>query len=254
MTPIYLPTFIAAFVVVIAGYLADNQNLVISEARERALVADELNPIRSRLESSINGNIQLVRGLIGTIATEPGMQQQRFGELARGIFTERSQLRNIAVAPNLVVSMVYPSAGNEKVIGLDYRKNERQRAAVMRVKETGKMVLAGPVDLVQGGKGLIARFPVSTEFGGGSNRFWGVVSAVIDIDRLYGDSGLVSSTLGIDIAIAGRDGLGREGAVFFGDPAIFRQAPVEMSVSLPGGSWRIAAIPKGGWPATPANA
>lgn len=27
-----------------------------------------------------------------------------------------------------------------------------------------------------------------------------------------------------------------------------------MSVSLPGGSWRMAAIPKGGWPATPRNA
>lgn len=249
-----MPAFIATVVVVIAGFLADNQNLVISEARERALVADELNPIRSKIESSINGNIQLVRGLIGTIATEPDMRQERFGELARSIFTEHSLLRHIAAAPDLVVSMVYPTAGNEGVIGLDHRKNEKQRAAVMRVRETGKMVLAGPVDLVQGGKGLIGRFPVWTDFGGGSNRFWGVVSAVIDVDRLYRDSGLVSSTRGIDIAIAGRDGLGREGAVFFGDPAIFSQSPVEMSVSLPGGSWSIAAVPKGGWPATPDNA
>ncbi|WEX89103.1 EAL domain-containing protein [Sinorhizobium garamanticum] len=254
LTPNYLPAIIAIFVVIVAGILADNQNQVVSEARTRSEVADELNPIRSSLESSINGSIQLVRGLIGTISTEPDMRQQRFGELARSIFSERSQLRNIAAAPSLVVSMVYPLAGNEKAIGLDYRTNDKQRGAVMRVVASGKMVLAGPVDLVQGGKGLIARFPVSTEFGGGSNRFWGLVSAVIDVDRLYRDSGLVSPTLGIEIAIAGRDGLGSEGAVFFGDPAIFNQNPVEMSVSLPEGSWRIAAIPKGGWPATPDNA
>ncbi|MEY9791381.1 sensor domain CHASE-containing protein [Sinorhizobium fredii] len=253
LTPNYVPALIATFVVLIAGVLADNQNRVVFEARLRSEVADELNPIRSRLESSVNGNIQLVRGLIGTIATEPDMRQQRFSELAQSIFSERSQLRNLAAAPNLVVSMVYPVAGNEKAIGLDYRTNDKQREAVMRVVASGKMVLAGPVDLVQGGRGLIGRFPVTAN-AGGSKRFWGLMSAVIDIDQLYRDSGLVSSRLGIDIALAGRDGQGRDGAIFFGDPAIFGKAPVEMDVTLPGGSWQMAAIPKGGWPATPDNA
>lgn len=217
LTPNYLPAMIAAFVVVVAGIFADHQNRIISEARMRSLVANELGPIRSRLESSINGNIQLVRGLIGTIATEPDMQQQRFAELARSIFAERSQLRNIAAAPDLVVSMVYPVEGNEKVIGLDYRENENQRATAMRVMQAGKLLLAGPVDLVQGGRGLIARFPVTTD-AGGQKRFWGLVSAVIDIDQLYRDSGLVAPGRSIEIAIAGQDGLGRHGSVFSGTP------------------------------------
>ncbi|WP_085032376.1 bifunctional diguanylate cyclase/phosphodiesterase [Ensifer aridi] len=242
---------IATFVVLIAGILADNQNRIISEARMRSIVADELNPIRSKLETYINGNVQLVRGLIGTVATEPDMQQPRFSDLARSVFSERSQLRNLAAAPGLVVSMVYPVAGNEKAIGLDYRTNDKQRGSVMRAVASGKMVLAGPVDLVQGGRGLIGRFPVTTS-AGGNKRFWGLISAVIDIDRLYRDSGLVSSTL--DIAIAGRDGQGRSGAIFFGDAAIFDKAPVELNVMLPGGTWRMAAIPKGGWPTTPQNA
>jgi len=242
---------IATFVVLIAGILADNQNRIISEARMRSIVADELNPIRSKLETYINGNVQLVRGLIGTVATEPDMQQPRFSDLARSVFSERSQLRNLAAAPGLVVSMVYPVAGNEKAIGLDYRTNDKQRGSVMRAVASGKMVLAGPVDLVQGGRGLIGRFPVTTG-AGGNKRFWGLISAVIDIDRLYRDSGLVSSTL--DIAIAGRDGQGRSGAIFFGDAAIFDKAPVELNVMLPGGTWRMAAIPKGGWPTTPQNA
>lgn len=253
LAPSYLPAIIAAVVVAVAGVLADNQNRIVSEARQRSEVADALNPIRSRLESSVNGNIQLVRGLIATIETEPDMQQQRFGELARGVFSEGSLLRNIAAAPELVVAMVYPLKGNEKAIGLDYRANDKQRSSVMRAVASGEMVLAGPVDLVQGGRGLIGRFPVMTASDDG-NRFWGVVSAVIDVDRLYRDSGLSSPTLDIDVAIVGRDGRGRDGAHFFGDPAIFDNSPVEMSVSLPGGSWRMAAIPKGGWPATPRNA
>ncbi|HXV31316.1 MAG TPA: CHASE domain-containing protein, partial [Sinorhizobium sp.] len=227
LVPNYLPALIATFVVLVAGILADHQNDIISEARMRSLVANELGPIRSKLENSINGNIQLVRGLIGTIATEPEMRQQRFAELAQSIFTERSHLRNLAAAPDLVVSMVYPVEGNEKAIGLDYRTNENQRASAMRVMQTGKLVLAGPVDLVQGGRGLIGRFPVKTEVGG-EKRFWGLLSAVIDIDRLYRDSGLASPELDIEIAIAGRDGLGRHGSVFFGDSTIFRKGPVEM--------------------------
>ncbi|MBP2237450.1 diguanylate cyclase (GGDEF)-like protein [Sinorhizobium kostiense] len=249
----YLPAITATFVVIIAGVLADHQNRIISEARIRSHVANELGPIRSKLENNINGSIQLVRGLIGTIATEPDMQQQRFAELARSLFSERSQLRNLAAAPDLVVSMVYPLAGNEKAIGLDYRKNEKQRMTAVRVMQTGRLLLAGPVDLVQGGRGLIARFPVMTD-AGGVKRFWGLLSAVIDIDELYRDSGLDSPGLGIEISIAGRDGLGRHGSVFFGDPALFRKAPVQVDVALPGGSWRMAAIPKGGWPDTPEHA
>ena len=98
LAPSYLPAVIAAFVVLVAGILADNQNQVVAEARLRARVAEELNPIRAKLEANVNGNIQLVRGLIGTLVTEPGMDQKRFATLSRSIFTERSQLRSIAAA------------------------------------------------------------------------------------------------------------------------------------------------------------
>lgn len=252
--PNYLPTYVALVIVAMAGIFAEQQNRAVHAANARASVAAELDPIRSRLEANINGDIQLVRGLIATIVTEPGMTQKRFSDLARNLFNERSRLRNIAAAPNLVVSLVYPMKGNEKVLGLDYRKNENQRAAAMRVRNSGRMVLAGPLDLVQGGKGLIGRFPVSLSVGGGSNRFWGIVSAIIDVDRLYRDSGLLSPTLDLDIAISGRDGLGEDGALFYGDSAVKGANPVEVSVFLPGGSWVISAVPKGGWVDTPPNA
>ena len=116
------------------------------------------------------------------------------------------------------------------------------------------MVLAGPLDLVQGGQGLIGRFPVAISNGGESNRYWGVVSAVIDVERLYQDSGLLSSALDIDVAISGRDGLGEDGALFYGNSAIKAADPVEVSLFLPGGSWVISAVPKGGWVDTPPNA
>ena len=79
-------------------------------------------------------------------------------------------------------------------------------------------MLAGPVDLVQGGRGFIGRFPVFVDDLGGDKRFWGIVSAVVDVERLYRDSGLLDADLPIDIAISGRDGYADKGEKrFFGE-------------------------------------
>jgi sensor domain CHASE-containing protein len=45
----------------------------------------------------------------------------------------------------------------------------------------------------------------------------------------------------------GKDGLGTEGDVFYGQADLFANDPVLMEVMLPGGSWLIASIPVNGW-------
>ncbi|RVD48061.1 hypothetical protein EN783_35415, partial [Mesorhizobium sp. M2D.F.Ca.ET.140.01.1.1] len=67
---------------------------------------------------------------------------------------------------------------------------DSQRMAALRARDERALVLAGPVDLAQGGRGFIGRIPVFVPTAGGGDRFWGIVSAVIDVDRLYAASGL----------------------------------------------------------------
>uniref|UniRef100_UPI003D0AA312 bifunctional diguanylate cyclase/phosphodiesterase n=1 Tax=Roseibium sp. TaxID=1936156 RepID=UPI003D0AA312 len=235
------------------GIFAEYQNRIVHHQSDRASVSKQLGLLRAKLEGNINSNIQLVRGLVAVIATNPDIDQERFGRIAARLIGKHSQLRNIAGAPDLVIRLMYPVKGNEKAIGLDYRTNEKQREAALRAVESQEMVLAGPVDLLQGGQGFIGRFPVFTEDDKGVSRLWGLVSAVVDVNRLYADSGLLAANLPIDIAVAGRDATGSEGPVFFGPPGIFEDEPVLAEVSLPSGSWQIAAIPRGGWPKVPAN-
>jgi diguanylate cyclase (GGDEF)-like protein/PAS domain S-box-containing protein len=252
--PTNVPAALALLVIVIAGLFAEYQNRSLNEERLRADVLSQVSLIRAKLEGHINSNIQLVRGLVATLSTEPGMGQERFSELAANLLAETSQIRNIAGAPDLVVKLVHPLKGNERVVGLNYYENQAQREAALRARDTGQLVLAGPVDLVQGGRGFIGRFPVFVDDLGGDKRFWGVVSAVVDLERLYRDSGLLEPDLPIEIAISGRDGLGDSGERFFGRDDIAAQQPVEAEVVLPSGTWRIAAMPKGGWDQTPPNA
>lgn len=253
LRPSVVAAGIALAVTVATGIFAEYQNRVLHRQSLRADVSEQLGLIRARLEGNINANIQLVRGLVAVIATEPDIDQQRFSRIAESLFEDHSQLRNIAAAPDLVVSLLYPIEGNEKALGLDYRTNESQREAALRAVETGDLVLAGPVNLLQGGKGFIGRFPVYVETETGDQSLWGIVSAVVDVDSLYADSGLYDDELPIEIAIAGKDALSSDSTVFFGSPELFEYEPVISDVTLPSGSWRIAAIPRGGWAQTPPN-
>ncbi len=240
-----VPALLALALIVMLGILLDGQNRQLVESRVREATLAKISVIRAKLEGDISSNVQLVKGLIATISTEPEMDQARYASLAQRLFEEDSQLRSVAAAPGLVVSLMYPLIGNEAAIGLDYRTNPDQWAAVEKVMSTNSLTIAGPVDLVQGGRGFIARFPVHT--GEGANRqFWGLVSAVVDVDKLYNESGLLNPDLDLTISITGQDGAGTAGRRFFG-PDLSGERPVLVDVILPSGSWQIAAVPSGGW-------
>lgn len=212
-------------------------------------VLHQLSTLRARLEGGVSANLFLVHGLSAVIAAHPDMDQAGFAAIARNLVNERHALRNIGAAPNMVLTLMYPLAGNEAALGLDYRTHPVQRAAALRARDSGLPVIAGPLPLQQGGMAIIAREPVflpSTE-ADGKPRFWGLVSAVIDAEALYRRAGMLEAHPGLRLALRGTDGTGADGPVFFGDAGLFSEQPVTLAVSLPGGSWQLAAVPTAGW-------
>lgn len=212
---------------------------------ERSAVVDQLANIRTRLEGAISDGIGRLEGVVAYIERNPDLTDAEYSAFVSRLITDRSQVINVAAAPDLVVQYVYPKKGNEAAIGLDYRRTPSQWQAARRAFETGRLSMAGPVNLVQGGNGFIARAPVFVEREG--NSFWGLVSAVIDTDLVYDFAGLNDPDLNLDIAIRGRDALGRSGEVFFGSLAELGINPVELEVNVPNGKWVLIATPKAGW-------
>src|SRR4051812_17177158 len=90
LRPSNLVGLVVVAVVVASGLYADSQNRVVAEQRLRADVSREAGIIRTKLEANINGNMQLVRGLIATLSTEPAMTQDRFADLAGRLFEGHS--------------------------------------------------------------------------------------------------------------------------------------------------------------------
>lgn len=236
---------ITAMALAAAAYFVEKQALLTQQVNAETHVQERLSIVQARLEGLLNETVQLTYGLVSVISSNPDLSQAEFERAARPLFHGRSLLRNIGAAPDMVIRYMYPVEGNEKAIGLNYLESDAQRKAAVRARDNEELVLAGPLDLVQGGRGLVARIPVFSD----GSRFWGLLSVVIDADRLFEGSGLIDKELPIKVALRGRDGTGRKGEVFFGDPTLFNEKSVTLPVTLPHGEWQLAAEPVGGWDA-----
>ncbi len=232
----------------IAWFLFERQRIQEEYTSSRAALQHELDDFATTLRVSMQRSSDALKSLSTIISLEPNMGEERFDELASMLFLGLRNFRSVALAPDLVVSCVYPKRNNENVVGLNYRELPSQLEAVERVVDANDVIIAGPVELVQGGVGLIARDSVfATDPATGKKTFWGITSLAINFEGLLFDAGV--QDLGYEIAIRGKDGLGAVGEVFYGEPRLFGQNPINARVELPVGSWWIAAVPKGGWAA-----
>lgn len=225
------------------------ENLFASRhlSEQRLTVVEKLSLVRSRLEGNLYSNLYLLNGMSASISINPDLSQQQFNDLAAKLMLNPHALRNIAAAPDMVIRYVYPLKDNEKALGLDYTKHKAQRDVTLKARDLNTMMIAGPVNLVQGGIGLIVRLPVYYRNERNQPKFWGIVSSVINTEKLYQQAGLLERNQDIEIAIRGRDSLGPHGDIFFGDPLIFKNSDVRQQVILPYGSWQMVAQPQGGW-------
>ena len=154
--PASLPAFVALVAVSLLGLLADYQNRQIFEQHARATVADRLSVIRARVEGNLSRDIQIGRGVVAALATRPTLGEAEFRVLVAHLLATGSDLRLIAAAPDMIIRMVYPLIGNEKVVGLDYTKTPAQRDAVMRSR-TNRSARHGRSTRIDTGRGWPCR-------------------------------------------------------------------------------------------------
>lgn len=99
----------------------------------------------------------------------------------------------------------------------------------------------GPLELVQGGQGLIYRAPIFIE-----GDYWGLLSTVIDMDSLLevlaSTAGPNAGSMALKVAREG-DG-GGEAKVFWGTPDHFDDPLHVVNVTVPGGAWQLAVKPE----------
>ncbi|MFA5939253.1 MAG: diguanylate cyclase [Sinimarinibacterium sp.] len=234
-------TLVWLLLTVVATYLVGLQRTAdrVAQRDQTLLYAATL---RARIESELSSTAFLAQGLVAYINARGPLDDASVQRALSELYRSGKYIRSIGIAPDNRIAHIYPLSGNEQAIGLAYRDVPEQWPAVRRAMETRAAVLAGPVDLVQGGQALINRSPVFV-----GDEYWGVVSVSIDFGSFLRAVGLQDAESHVQIALRGKDGLGERGALIAGDPAVFDASPIRMVLAIPGGSWELAAAPAGGW-------
>ena len=213
-----------------------------------ARILRSLSSARARLEGELNERLFLTRGLVAYVSTHANISVEEFQRLASVLFSQSGTegIRSIQLAKDTVVSHIYPLKGNEKALGLRLLEDAEQKTAVQRALDAKRTVVAGPVKLVQGGTAFVSRTPIYLTRPGAppySGQYWGLATILIDDGILLSHAGISQDTDGLQYTLRGRDGMGANGEVFFGNPNVFGSNPLVLDIQIPGGRWQLAAVP-----------
>jgi len=128
--------------------------------------------------------------------------EQEVFEEAAAMIVDDPAILNILVAPNGIVTQVYPVKGNEAVIGLNFFSEGAGNREAIQAKETGELVIGGPFNAVQGGQVIVGRLPIFITESDGSGRFWGLVSVTLKYPQVMDGARLQEiSSQGFDYEI-----------------------------------------------------
>jgi signal transduction histidine kinase len=218
----------------------------LSKEKRSALAAD-ISLQANALSSAVNRPLVRLDALDAFVQAEIQAAEvsemadawPEFETFAASLYSGSTGIRNLAVAPGDVVRYVYPPAGNEAVPGYEPLNDLRPDvwAAVQQAIAPQEVMLYGPLELVQGGIGLIAQQAVYLD-----GKYWGFVNMVLDLPLVLDQAGMDEFSSNVDIVL--RDS---NGQVLYGSDDVLGSGPVISRIALPGGDWELAGVPSTGW-------
>lgn len=206
------------------------------------VASEEINKLQYAIDSRI-----VKTEILRLILIEQKGTMNDFNSIAEKIYADDPSIRSIQLAPNGVVTMVYPLQGNENAF-VDLFHDEKRRAEAEYARDSGKTTLAGPLELYQGGLGIIARTPVFLSDSSGSRSFWGFSIIILNLPKIFDQAGIdYLSNRGYDYRIWRRHS--DTGEIQIIDQSISGEMkdPVEQDIIVPNGTWTLSLVPKKGW-------
>lgn len=241
----------AAFIVALAtlcitsvlawGYLETRVNAQKNEVRN----AGQLYGMR--IVHRFHENVGPVYMLAAAIKQNPGGFSS-FDVIAEDLIRMFPMVRAIELAPGGVVRSIYPLKGNEQVLGHDLLKDRDRNKEAHQALVKRQLVVAGPFDLLQGGVGVIARYPIFLSGNLGQNNFWGFSIVLLHVSELLDIAGLSEferADYVYEMCRVPPDAT--ECKVFARSDGAVLTDPVRIDIDLPGATWQLAIQPRGAW-------
>lgn len=237
----YIILVFGAALVMTAFLIAASLDYQREVAIQRERDTKVLMALKSQMEKSLVDRLRLTDGIAAYVRNIQSVEPSQLDSFIENMISKEDRVfRNIAIIKGTVIGYQYPLAGNEKSIGVDLLDIPEQREAVLEAMATLENTLSGPVDLVQGGRGLVMRVPIALERGNPAT-FWGQISVVLRYDELIEELLANEALQGYLIAIEQLDGLGQTQEVIYRS-AGFDRADVQMVFPVMTKNWRVGVF------------
>ena len=228
-----------------SGILLHTMNNLDASNLEQVRTKAELNAISyaDRMIQDLNQGIVVTESLKQILISENG-QLDRFDKVAADMMTDFIQ--SIQLAPNGVVTEIYPEAGNEAG-KIDLIHDETRGPIARYGRDHEVIVMQGPFPLKQGGLGIAIRTPVYLEQEDGVRTFWGLTIAIVRVPEIFATSVHALHAFGYDYQLSKTlspltdtyEIIDRSGADLVD--------PVSYSFHLGSCSWKLEVTPTQGW-------
>jgi PAS domain S-box-containing protein len=151
----------------------------------------------------------------------------------------------LELAPDGIVRYVYPEKANAKVIGFNILHDSLQKFEAQQAIAANKLIFAGPLELIQGGIGIVGRMPIFLP-SDSAKVFYGFSIAIIRLDRLLEKSSMTALTdQGYQFQLSR---MTEDGTVkIFSGGALPLNDPIVVEIPLHNMMWYLSVEPAGGW-------
>ena len=160
----------------IALYDVDGDHIRSEKNKALAQASDKGDAVKRVIDRTLSAALAL-----GALVVQSDGEIPSFEEIGTAMLPLYPGASALQLVPNGVTRRVVPLAGNEKSIGHDLFANPARRKEAELARDSRRMTLAGPFNLVQGGLGAVGRFPVylNSYNDAESSKFWGFTSVVL---------------------------------------------------------------------------
>ena len=176
------------------------------------------------------------------------VNDENFAKWAKYLQDDQGVLKAVELAPNGVVSQIYPLKGNERAMGLNMLKHPNRKLEASLARNSGEYTIAGPFELTPGGIGALLFEPIYTTDRNGDETFWGFAILVFDWEKFIKDVGLDElENTSYHYQIWKKDMQTGEYISIAQCKEPINKDTLEVECDVPNDTWYVDIAPKNGW-------
>ena len=239
----YVPLIIFLLGICLVSLIAYKTN---THEKEQIHITAQLNVATygERIKNEITNGIEITDTLKQILISEDGEIHQ-FETIAGNLMSDF--IESVQLAPNGVVTDIYPANGNEAG-KIDLIHDNEYRGKISRYARDSHIIITqGPFKLKQGGCGIAVRNPVYLKDKNGYEYFWGFTIVILRVPDIFSDSISALSNFGYEYKISKTDDPWSDTykVVYQSDGQI--NHPVSYTFTIGNENWKLEVTPKSGW-------